>query len=194
VQSLWAGPWLVEVAGFDATTAAGGLFVVNVSMLVAFSSWGLVVPSLYRRGWTAPGIVAFAGALPVATLVLAVVLGPSAGPWHWAAFCVSCTAIALLQPALGLAFPAPLAGRALSAYNLIIFVGVFVLQWGIGLCIDAFRAAGWDRLSAYRGAFALLAACCALSYLWFLWRGLRTAVPNDGPSTRTADNPPPCPE
>ena len=194
IQSLWAGPWLVEVSGLDATTAARGLFVVNVSMLVAFSSWGLFVPSLYRRGWTAPGIVAVAGVLPILTLALAVVLGPAAGPWHWAAFCVSCTAIALLQPALGLAFPAPLAGRALSAYNLVIFAGVFVLQWGLGLCIDAFRAAGWERVSAYRGAFALLAGCCALSYLWFLWRGARTTVPNVGPSTRTAHNPPPCPE
>ena len=62
-----------------------------------------------------------------------------------------------------------LAGRALSAYNLLIFAGIFTLQWGIGVAIDLFRGFGWSTLSAYQAAMALLAACCALSYLWFLW-------------------------
>mgnify|MGYP003512889913 CR=1 FL=1 len=72
------------------------------------------------------------------------------------------------QPAIGLAFRAELAGRALSAYNLVVFLGVFVVQWGIGLVIDLLRANGWNSLSAYRGALALLAGCCTLSYVWFL--------------------------
>jgi hypothetical protein len=33
----------------------------------------------------------------------------------------------------------------LSAYNLVIFAGVFVVQWGIGLLVDAFQAAGPGR-------------------------------------------------
>ena len=54
---------------------------------------------------------------------------------------------------------------------------VFALQWGIGLVIDLGRAAGLDVVSAYRLAFALLMGCCALSYLWFLWRDDRVAAP-----------------
>ena len=46
----------------------------------------------------------------------------------WGLFCMSCTVVALSQPAVGQAFPAALAGRALSAYNLVIFVGVFLLM------------------------------------------------------------------
>ncbi|HEY8360553.1 MAG TPA: MFS transporter, partial [Ramlibacter sp.] len=33
VQSLWAGPWLVRVAGYDPVAAAGGLFTINMAML-----------------------------------------------------------------------------------------------------------------------------------------------------------------
>jgi hypothetical protein len=66
-------------------------------------------------------------------------------------------------------FPARLAGRALSAYNLVIFVGVFVVQWGIGLLVDAFRAAGASEVTAFRGAFGVFLATCILSYGWFLW-------------------------
>jgi hypothetical protein len=53
---------------------------------------------------------------------------------------------------------------------LVIFLGVFCLQWGIGLAIDLLRAAGWGPLSAYRGGFALLLSCCVVSYVWFLCR------------------------
>ena len=194
VQSLWAGPWLAEVSGFDATAAARGLFAINVAMLVAFSSWGAVVPSLYRRGWGAPGIVRGGAPLAIAALVTIVWLGSAAGPWHWALFCVCCTSTALLQPALALSFAPSLAGRALSAYNLVVFSGVFVLQWGLGLCIDGFRSVGWSTLSAYRGSFALLAGCYVLSYLWFLWRVGPPPSPNPGSRPSTADNPPPCPE
>lgn len=170
VQSLWAGPWLVNVSGQPPAAAAAGLFVVNVSMLLAFFSWGAVVPRLYARGWTAQRLIARGAAVPIVLLTLALALGPRAGAWLWALFCVSSTVVALSQPAIAQVFPASLAGRALSAYNLIVFSGVFVVQWGLGLAIDAFRAVGADTLSAYRGAFALLTACSALSYLWFLWR------------------------
>jgi MFS family permease len=182
VQSLWAGPWLVNVSGQAPEVAARGLFVINVSMLIAFMSWGAIVPRLYARGWTAQSLIAWGGALTIATLALAVLLGPRAGAGCWALFCVSCTFAALAQPAIGQAFPAALAGRALSAYNLVIFVGVFIVQWGLGLAIDAFRAAGHDVVSAYQGAFALLVGCCLLSYLWFLWQDDRAAAPNREPT------------
>ena len=83
---------------------------------------------------------------------------------------MSSTFVSLAQPAVGRAFPADLAGRALSAYNLIIFAGVFCAQWGIGLAIDAMVAQGFDRVLAYRAAFALFGVCCLLAYIWFVMR------------------------
>jgi predicted MFS family arabinose efflux permease len=194
VQSLWAGPWLVEISGQSPDVAARGLFVLNLCMLGAFLSWGAVVPRLYARGWSTARLIATCVPLSLAALLLALLLGPAAGAWNWAFFCVACSATALAQPAVGQAFPGALAGRALSAYNLVVFAGVFAVQWGLGLGIDAFRAAGFDRLSAYRGAFALLAVCCALAYLWFLWRVEPAARTHPVPPGRTVDNPPPCPD
>ena len=170
VQSLWAGPWLVEVCGRTGPQAAQGLFAINVAMLLSFLAWGSVVPRLYARGWTAQTLIACGAPVSLAALALALVLGPLAGAWIWVLFSVSCTVVSLSQPAVGLALPAALAGRALSAYNLVIFLGVFTVQWGIGLAIDVFRRLGWETLSAFRGSFALLAVCCLLSYVWFLCR------------------------
>jgi hypothetical protein len=95
-------------------------------------------------------------------LALAIALGPAATAWVWACFCVTSTFVALSQPTIGMAVPSALAGRALSAFNLIIFSGVFAVQWGIGLIIDAMRAVGADTVSAFRLAFAMLGLGCVL--------------------------------
>jgi predicted MFS family arabinose efflux permease len=171
LQSLWIGPWLTRVCGWSPQQTAGGLFAVNVGMLAAFMAWGAVMPRLHRLGWSAQGLIARGMPLSLVALSAGIVLGDDATVWVWALFCVSTTFASLSQPDIGQAFPAALAGRALSAYNLVIFSGVFGIQWGVGVIIDMLAAAGWSTVSAYRGAFAFLDLCCALSYLWFLWRG-----------------------
>ncbi len=168
VQALWAGPWLTRVAGRSATEAAQGLFLVNLSMLVAFAAWGAAMPRLVRRGIDAWQLMRWGLPLPLVLLAWNVWLGPGAGAAHWALWCVACTFVSASQPAVGAAFPAALAGRALSAYNLVIFAGVFGIQWGLGLAIDGLRAAGLDEISAFRCAFAAFGACGAASYFWFL--------------------------
>jgi MFS family permease len=167
IQSLWAGPWLTQVSGRTAAEAAQGLFAINLSMLFAFMAWGLVMPRLARTGLHARHIIAWG--LPSSMMLLAVivVLGPAAGTWHWALWCVLSTCVSLSQPAVAQAFPPAWAGRALSAFNLLIFGGVFCLQWGIGLMIDGLGALGWTRVASYRGAIGLFALGCVLAQLWF---------------------------
>ena len=67
-----------------------------------------------------------------------------------------------------MAFGPELAGRALSGYNLVIFSGVFIVQWGIGLLIDAFAALGLDTIGSFRGALLVFLACSAASYGYFM--------------------------
>jgi predicted MFS family arabinose efflux permease len=177
IQSLWAGPWLVQVGGWTPAEAAHGLFGINLAMLVAFLGWGLLSPRLYARGWSAERLIGLGTPLCALSLMLVAVLGGTASAWAIGLFCVSCTVASLAQPAVGQAFDRSLAGRALTAYNLVIFVGVFLLQWGIGLVIDGFRSAGASPVSAYQAAFALTAMCMALSSAWFVWRGSRSPAP-----------------
>lgn len=169
VQSLWAGPWLVRVTGYSAEGAAAGLFTINMCMLATFWCWGLVNPWLQRRGIVTDRLIAWGLPLHFAVLAALIAAGPAAGPAALALYCTSSTFVALAQPAVGMVFPASLAGRALSAYNLVIFVGVFVVQWGIGLLVDLFRAHGCDEVSAFRAAFAVFLVTGLLSYGWFLW-------------------------
>jgi predicted MFS family arabinose efflux permease len=168
IQSLWAGPWLVRVAGYAPLDAARGLFIINASMLCTFWSWGMVNPWLQRRGITTDRLIG--RGLPLSLVVLAAIitLGPQAGAGMWALFCVCSTFVSLAQPAVAMAFPAAVAGRALSAYNLVIFAGVFVVQWGIGLLVDAFTAAGWDAIGAFRAAMAVFLVTCLFGWGYFM--------------------------
>jgi hypothetical protein len=97
------------------------------------------------------------------------IAGGAATGWvGWALFCVASTVISLTQPAVGMAFKPALAGRGLSAFNLIIFAGVFTVQWGIGLLVDAFAALGLTPLASFQAAFSVFLCCCVAAYVYFL--------------------------
>ena len=168
VQTLWAGPWMVKVAGYTALESATGLFYINACMLVTFWCWGMLNPWLARRGWQATRLIAWGVPLSLLALAVNIALGESSGWLGWAIFCVSSSFMGLSQPAVGMAFRASLAGRALSGYNLIIFSGVFVVQWGIGLLVDVLQAGGLSTAASFQGAMAVLLCCCTASYIYFL--------------------------
>lgn len=176
MQSLWIGPWLTQVGGQSADQAAKGLFVVNLCMLLVFLCWGLVLPRLLRNGRTAEDVIARAWPAGIAMMAFILWAGPSAGAASWAAWCVLTSVVSLSQPAVAQAFPAALAGRALSAFNLVIFAGVFALQWGIGLLLDALRGAGLTTLGAFRASFGLFLVACLASFLWAQWHAHRATV------------------
>ena len=67
-----------------------------------------------------------------------------------------------------MAFVPTLAGRALSSFNLLIFSGVFVVQWGIGLAVDGFRALGMMEVHAYQAAMCIYLLCSIGAYAHFL--------------------------
>lgn len=171
MQTLWAAPWMVKVVGYTPEEAAMGLFWINVCMLLAFLVWGSLNPVLAHKGYTTNRLVTFG--LPLSFVIFATIIiaGPALSTWAgavWVLYCVSCTVGAQVQPAVGMSFRAALAGRALSAFNLVIFAGVFSVQWGVGLMIDGFRALGWTEPSAYQGALGVYALCCVGAYLHFL--------------------------
>jgi hypothetical protein len=174
IQSLWAGPWLTTVVGQTPAQAAQGLFFINLSMLLAFLAWGTVMPRLRRRGVTVHRLLLVGVPVTLSLLAWAIVSGSEAAAVSWSIWCVACTVISLSQPAVAQVFPSHLAGRALSAYNLIIFAGVFCVQWGIGVAIDLLMASGWNPADATRAAFALFGGCSVLTFAWFvLYRGER---------------------
>ncbi len=168
IQTLWAGPWLVQVSGVSPGQAAQGLFWLNVCMLGTFWTWGVVSPWLNARGWSADMMLARGVPLSLAAIALICWAGSAVQWWHWALYCMASSFMSLAQPATALAFPKEIAGRALSAYNLVIFSGTFVVQWGIGLLIDTFKGLGLTTPDAFRAALGVFLICAIAGYLRFV--------------------------
>lgn len=171
IQSLWAGPWLTRVAGATPLAAASGLFWINLAMLLTFWAWGLVLPRLAARGVSVASLVRRLQPVSFVALAALLGLGPAAGTAGAAAllalYCVFSTPSAQVQPVVALAFAPQLAGRALSAFNLMVFLGIFAVQWGIGLGADALQALGWAPAEALRGAFAAFGVLSLACWLHF---------------------------
>ena len=159
---------MIRVTGDTPLQSATGLFYINASMLVTFWSWGMVNPWLARHGWHATRLIAWGVPLSLATLTFNIVAGSAMGWPGWALFCVTTSVMGLAQPAVGMSFHASLAGRALSAYNLVIFAGVFVVQWSLGLLVDGFASLGLTQVASFQAAMSVFLCCCMAAYAYFL--------------------------
>lgn len=168
VQTLWAGPWLTQVVGCHPDAAAGGLFGINLIMLLVFLGMGFVTPGLVKSESGAEGALRRILPLSVGALFLIPILGVHANWWLFSLYCIGSAVLALTHPAVGQNFSGAQAGRAIAFFNLLLFLGVFFTQWGVGKIVAALNNDGGDLVFAYRAAFFVLALLSLLSYLWFL--------------------------
>jgi len=174
IQTLWAGPWMTRVAGHTPAEAATGLFWINVCMLLTYWLWGWANPWLARKGYATDRQIAVGMPISMALLAILIIAGSQASTWAaviLVLYCVCSTTLTQALTGMGLAFQPELAGRALTAFNLVVFCGVFSVQWGLGLAIDGLRAWGWPEVQAYQGAMGLYALCCLGAYGYFWLRG-----------------------
>jgi len=55
-----------------------------------------------------------------------------------------------------------------TTYNLSLFIGAFIVQWGIGYLVDLGTAAGWSKANAFDMALGVFLITQAVSFAWFL--------------------------
>jgi predicted MFS family arabinose efflux permease len=176
IQSLWSGPWLRDVGGFDRAGVAEGLFLIALTMVAGFIFLGSIAERLSRIG-IRPVPVAVTGMS--ISLCAQVVLGMdwAAVPLAaWVAFAFFGTAGILPYAALSQHFPLNLAGRVNTALNLLVFVLAFTGQWGMGAIIEQWPASadGGYPMEGYRAAFLSVAALQAVALAWFFIYRRRT--------------------
>lgn len=171
MQSLWAGPWFVRVLGMSSEQSAGALFAFNLALLVGYLGLGALLPALTQRGWTTLRLVTASTALILA-LQAAIALVDAHWAWLlWLAFALANTGLIIVQPHVCTTFPGALTGRAYTAFNLLIFCGVFACQWLFGVTVDLFRAAGFVEQVAFRHSMLAWVLVQAVPFALLLaWR------------------------
>ena len=169
IQTLWAGPWMLNVAGYSPLESATGLFWINITMLFAFMFWGYILPKLSSLGIDSIKIVKIG--LPISYIILfcIIIMGQKAGATMFTFYILSSIVLSLTQPALALSFPQNLAGKSLTSLNVFIHSGTFFVQWSIGLLIDLSSKMGADTITSYKISFSIFLFLCILSYLFFIF-------------------------
>jgi MFS family permease len=167
IQGLWAVPWLMEVNGAARADAAGVLFLMGLAML-----GGFVFVATCSRWLTRHGIVPMTlltCGVGFGLLVELAIITNLAGPaWLWPLLGLSFSLSNIAYSQLSAAFDVELSGRVNTALNLMVFVGAFGLQWGIGAMVDALSGGGADRAQAFRITFIVLLVAQALAFAWFM--------------------------
>ncbi len=167
IQGLWAVPWLMEVNRASRADAAGVLFLMGLAMLVGFVFVATCSGWLARRRVT-PMRLLGAGIGMGLLVQLAIILELAHARWLWPMLGLSFSLSNIAYSQLSAAFPVALSGRVNTALNLMVFVGAFGLQWGIGALVDALASAGSDRPQAFRITFSVLLATQVLAFAWFM--------------------------
>ncbi|MDD9878301.1 MAG: MFS transporter [Magnetovibrio sp.] len=169
IQTLWAGPWMSDVAGMPRDAVADTLFLVAAAMAAGFFTMGALAERAGRFG-VPPIFVALAGMALFIAVQLGLVLQWVA--WTrplWIAFGFLGTASIVIYAIMPQRFDKRLAGRVLTGMNLMVFSLGFAVQWGIGVIIDQWPAGadGGFHPDGYGAGFAAVAALQALSLAWY---------------------------
>ena len=170
VQTLWAGPWLRDVAGLDPVAVSFTLLTGAIAFVVGNILVGIVAVRLGRRG-VAPIVVVGCG---MALFMLAQLL--VIGEWIaaprvlWFVFGMLGTIGVLSFSVLAQEFPAHLTGRASTGMNLLVFLSAFALQWGMGEIINLWPAAadGGYAAPGYQTAFAISLVLQTSALAWLV--------------------------
>jgi len=169
LQTLWIGPWMTQVLGFTSTVNAEILFIFNAALLLgyAFNAW--FMPKANAKGFKTLNYVKWMLALGLVAQFFAITSNTSYSWVLWIIFAISATGHILGQSTVITVFPSRNAGIASTSYNLLIFVGAFIFQWGIGWGIDLSMAMGIEKVDAFKQVFFIFFVLQICSYLWFLF-------------------------
>ena len=169
IQTLWAGPWMVRVTGYSPLESAIGLFWINFIALIGFFVWGYILPKISKYGLNSFKLMKFG--LPISYLVFLsiIMIGSKAGAFLLTIYILTSIVLTLSQPAVALSFPKHLAGKSLTSFNFVIFLGTFTMQWGMGLIIDLSKSLGKSEIASFQISFFVYLLSCIFSYLYFIF-------------------------
>ena len=175
IQGLWSGPWLRDVAKLDRMQVAHVLLLIAASMVVGFILLGAAADRLRRFGLRPLALNVFGMGIFMLVQLLIVLEYTTLTVPLWVLFGVFGSTSIISYAVLTQSFPPHLAGRVNTCLNLLVFVGAFASQWGIGAIIELWPSAadGGYAPRAYQAGFGLMLGLQVVTLAWFIIAGTR---------------------
>jgi len=170
LQTLWAGPWLRDVAGFDRSAVAQHLALMATGFLCGTFLSGAIADWLGRRGIGLLTVMTGFGLVSMTVEALLIAQWLPAVALLWFVFGMVGQSAILAYPWIAGYVGAEMAGRANTALNLLVFTTASLTQYVIGRIIDWWpqTAAGGYQPAAYRVGFGVCLAVQSVCLVWYL--------------------------
>jgi sugar phosphate permease len=172
VQTLWAGPYLINAMGLSPLAAGNLIFLLNIALIAGGPTWGSLSDRVLK---TRKGVVT-GGLLLFSCSILAIGLLPKGAGLPVLAFLFFCfgfsagTANVLFAHIKDL-MPLELSGVAMTGINFFTMMGAAVFTQGLGSLMQRFYPEAALGISAFRSAFLLCAAALlAAAFLYLFTR------------------------
>ncbi len=170
-QTLWAAPWLRDVARLGERAVADHMLLIQLGFFLGLLTGGAVTDRVRVLG-IQPFTVLATGVAVYIALQASLVMGVSGidaliwgGFGFFGAFCF------LSYSVYSEHFPAALTARVLTAANLLLFVAAFALQWGIGAIVELFPRSDTDGhvAAGHTTALGVALALQIVAFAWMIW-------------------------
>ena len=172
-QTLWAAPWLRDVAGLDQGGVADHMLLIQLGMFISVLGSGIIADRMRARGIGPERLFVAGIALAIVFQFILVVMPNAAPALFWTAYSVVASTMILCFAVLTERFPAAMTGRVITTANLMGIFCAFVFQWGIGAIIGTFadKPGGGYLSEAHSTALIIMLALqvCAFG-TYFLFR------------------------
>ncbi len=165
-QTLWAGPMLFDVFGYDAVRTGNALLLLSLGVTVGYALSGALADRFGLARVSAVSLLVFA----LAQALLAAQV-ESLLPWLLPLFGVAGGHCILALPNARRRMGASRSGRATGTVNAASIGGVFALQWAIGVLVGGGTldtAAQADPAGGYRLALLVTSALSLIAWLAYL--------------------------
>jgi MFS family permease len=168
IQTLWLGPWLINVMDLTSDEASQIIFWFNLFLLLAYAVNVVLLPTLHKHGVTTILYVSWMTGISLIFQSFAFFTHTSWSLYWWYLYAITSAAYVLAQSLVITHFPATHSGRASTTYNITIFIGAFIIQWGIGSLVDIGSNLGLSIKHAFNLALGIYLMLQLIGYLWFL--------------------------
>jgi len=168
IQTLWLGPWLINVMNYTYEQSSQMIFWFNAVLLITYIVNTYFLPKLKQIGFSTFSFLAWMTGISLVAQGAAFFLhGPLSIFW-WGLYAITSASFVLAQSLVVTSFPKSYSGRVSTAYNVAIFIGAFLMQWGIGYFID--KGVGWGLTvpEAFTLSMGLYLAIQVLGFTWLI--------------------------
>lgn len=168
IQTLWLGPWLINVMGHTSDSAADIIFWFNTSLLVAYMANTLFLPKFQKIGINTLLYVKLMAGASIFLQFFAFISITRWSLFFWYLYAATSAAYVLAHSLVISSFPKFLSGRVSTTFNIAIFVGAALIQWGIGVLIDVGEIFHLSKKDSFGLSMGIFLAIQLIGFIWFL--------------------------